>query len=162
MSTPNLFGPRLLADGRILFRLWSPSAAKVDLFLTPEGLTRHFPMQRETDNWFSAIIPPPGLLPLGYFFQIDDELKVPDPASRFQLRDVHGPSLRLPSLEKQQYRLWHGRPWEETIIYELHVGTFSEFDIDWEPVKGMSAGEKNHEQLVAQLLENMEDGMIKL
>jgi maltooligosyltrehalose trehalohydrolase len=49
---------------------------------------------------------------------------VPDPASRFQPLDVHGPSEVV---DPRAYRWinanWHGRPWEETVLYEMHAGT---------------------------------------
>jgi len=61
-----------------------------------------------------------------YKFQIDGGLKVPDPASRFQPEDVHGPSEVVdPSSFGWDDQLWRGRPWEEAVLYELHVGTFS-------------------------------------
>jgi malto-oligosyltrehalose trehalohydrolase len=61
-----------------------------------------------------------------YHYQIDGGLKVPDPASRFQPNDVHGPSQVMdPSSFEWQDFAWHGRRWEEVVIYELHVGAFS-------------------------------------
>ena len=52
--------------------------------------------------------------------------EVPDPASRFQPRDVHGPSEVIdPGAFAWQDHAWHGRRWGEAVIYELHVGTFT-------------------------------------
>jgi maltooligosyltrehalose trehalohydrolase len=51
---------------------------------------------------------------------------VPDPASRCQALDIHGPSIVCDPLDFCWHdNNWLGRPWEETILYELHVGTFS-------------------------------------
>jgi 1,4-alpha-glucan branching enzyme/maltooligosyltrehalose trehalohydrolase len=52
--------------------------------------------------------------------------EVPDPASRHQPEDVHGPSevVDLTSFEWKAHD-WSGRPWEESVIYELHVGSFT-------------------------------------
>jgi maltooligosyltrehalose trehalohydrolase len=37
---------------------------------------------------------------------------------------VHGPSEVIdPRAYTWQHAHWHGRPWEETVLYELHVGT---------------------------------------
>ena len=48
---------------------------------------------------------------------------MPDPASRFQPQDVHGPSEVIdPRAYRWEHTNWHGRPWEETVLYELHVG----------------------------------------
>lgn len=61
-----------------------------------------------------------------YQFRIDGELAVPDPASRFQPRDVHGPSEVIdPAAYAWLDAGWRGRPWRETVLYELHVGTFT-------------------------------------
>jgi maltooligosyltrehalose trehalohydrolase len=61
-----------------------------------------------------------------YYFRIDSEREVPDPASRFQPRDVHGPSEVIDPLAFDWRDLaWRGRPWEEAVIYELHVGAFT-------------------------------------
>ena len=56
-------------------------------------------------------------------YKIDGDLLVPDPASRFQPEDVHGPSLVVdPSAYDWSDASWTGRPWEETVLYEVHVG----------------------------------------
>jgi malto-oligosyltrehalose trehalohydrolase len=61
-----------------------------------------------------------------YRYRIDGGPLVPDPASRLQPADVHGPSQVLdPGAFDWQDHDWRGRPWEETILYELHLGTFS-------------------------------------
>jgi malto-oligosyltrehalose trehalohydrolase len=61
-----------------------------------------------------------------YSFRIDDGREVPDPASRFQPQDVHGQSEVIdPAAFDWQDGDWHGRPWEEAVIYELHVGAFT-------------------------------------
>jgi malto-oligosyltrehalose trehalohydrolase len=57
---------------------------------------------------------------------------VPDPASRYQPDDVHGPSVIVdPRSYAWQARAWRGRPWHEAVLYELHVGAFTpEGDFD--------------------------------
>ncbi len=61
-----------------------------------------------------------------YKYLIDDVVAVPDPASRFQPEDVHGPSEIVdPNSFDWSDENWQGRPWEEAVIYELHVGAFS-------------------------------------
>jgi malto-oligosyltrehalose trehalohydrolase len=60
-----------------------------------------------------------------YAFVLPDGATVPDPASRAQVEDVHGPS-RLVDPSAYRWRTdWQGRPWEEAVICELHVGTFT-------------------------------------
>jgi maltooligosyltrehalose trehalohydrolase len=63
-----------------------------------------------------------------YRFRLDDGLAVPDPASRAQSGGVHGWSV-LVDPESYPWRSpeWRGRPWEETVLQELHVGTLGGF-----------------------------------
>jgi maltooligosyltrehalose trehalohydrolase len=61
-----------------------------------------------------------------YQFVLDDGMRVPDPASRFQPADVHGPSEVIDqSAYRWRDREWRGRPWDEAVVYELHVGCFT-------------------------------------
>ena len=54
-------------------------------------------------------------------------MRVPDPASRQQADSVHGPSVVVDPLAYQWRSAgWRGRPWTEAVLYELHVGTFSD------------------------------------
>ena len=114
-----LFGPRLTKGGA-QFRLWAPSAKRVDVLLEkPHALTR------VKDGWFSADIASarPGTR---YRFRIDDEIDVPDPASDFQPEDVFGPSEVIDHAAfAWQATDWRGRPWQEAVIVEAHVGTFT-------------------------------------
>ena len=57
---------------------------------------------------------------------MEDGTSVPDPASRYQPKDVHGPcQVTDPRCYAWQDGEWRGRPWNEVILYELHVGTFT-------------------------------------
>ena len=60
-----------------------------------------------------------------YCFVLPSGLTVPDPASSFQPDDVHGPSEVIDYSGWPGNPHWKGRPWEEAIIYELHVGAFT-------------------------------------
>ncbi|ODN68959.1 Malto-oligosyltrehalose trehalohydrolase [Methylobrevis pamukkalensis] len=52
---------------------------------------------------------------------------MPDPGSRFQPDDVLGPSEVVdPAAFAWEDAGWTGRPWHEAVIYELHVGTFTQ------------------------------------
>jgi malto-oligosyltrehalose trehalohydrolase len=113
------FGPELAADGAT-FRLWAPAAKSVELLL--DRPTR---MEAQTDGWRTLAVVGAGA-GTRYRFRIDGELEVPDPASAFQPDDVMGPSEVI---DHAAYRWragdWRGRPWEEAVILELHVGTFT-------------------------------------
>ena len=104
------------------FRLWAPAHARIDLVLDK---TPARPMQTLADGWHELTLPEasPGMR---YRFRLPDGLEVPDPASRFQPEDVHGPSQVIdPAAYAWQADDWHGRPWHEAVIYELHIGAFT-------------------------------------
>jgi maltooligosyltrehalose trehalohydrolase len=113
------FGARPTQDGTS-FRLWAPAARRVDLLLQEPQ-----PMQRSDDGWFLADV---AGISAGarYKFRIDGEIDVPDPASAFQPDDVSGPSEVIDHAS-YQWRAgeWRGRPWQETVLIETHVGTFT-------------------------------------
>jgi maltooligosyltrehalose trehalohydrolase len=119
------FGSEILADGRVRFRLWAPGAKRVSVCLGSGAARAELQMAAEADGWFGLVTE---LATSGtrYRFRIDDGQEVPDPASRFQPEDVHGASEVIdPHDWAWQDRQWCGRPWEEAVIYELHVGSFS-------------------------------------
>jgi malto-oligosyltrehalose trehalohydrolase len=119
------FGAELQEDGRVHFRLWAPGARQVDLCLEQETAETLLPMVADPEGWFT-LCTESAASGSRYRYRIDGKLRVPDPASRFQPDDVHGPSQVL-NPQDWQWRDsdWRGRPWEEAVIYELHVGTFS-------------------------------------
>ncbi|HEY6248777.1 MAG TPA: alpha-amylase family glycosyl hydrolase, partial [Candidatus Angelobacter sp.] len=118
------FGAECTPDGQVRFRLWAPKARRINLCLARETEDRCLPLTA-TDGWFE-LITDLAAPETRYQFEIDGGLKVPDPASRFQPDDVHGPSEVVdPSSFAWGDQLWRGRPWEDAVLYELHVGTFS-------------------------------------
>ncbi|AZC37357.1 malto-oligosyltrehalose trehalohydrolase [Pseudomonas chlororaphis] len=105
---------------RTRFALWAPDARHVSVELQDRP---SLPMLPQANGWFMVI----GRCPPGtrYRFNIDERIRVPDPASRAQDGDVHGPSLVVdPRAYRWQHPHWQGRPWHQAVIYELHVGVF--------------------------------------
>lgn len=118
------FGTSFRQDGQVRFNLWAPQREAVDLSLQRGGDEIVLPMEPEPAGWFRLDTDQAAAGDL-YCFRID-ELCVPDPASRFQPRDVHGPSQIVdPQAFDWQDHDWTGRPWEEAVVYELHVGSFT-------------------------------------
>lgn len=118
------FGAEVREDGSVRFRLWAPKASHVDLCL--EGKEKDpLPLSKLDGGWFELITPDAG--PGSHYrFQIEGNSQVPDPVSRFQPHDVHGPSEIIdPRSFDWKDDPWRGRPWEEAVLYELHVGTFT-------------------------------------
>src|SRR3569833_631789 len=111
------FGPVLDANG-VTFRLWAPAARAVELI--SDGTTG----MRKHGEWFEARI---GGARDGtrYRFRVDGEIEIPDPGSHFQPHDVHGPSEVIDHAYAWQCPDWRGRPWEDAVFSEIHVGTFT-------------------------------------
>ena len=111
-------GPERLEGSRTRFRLWAPDAQSVSLVISG-GET--LPMQQGENGWYSIVANAEA--GTRYSFLIDDELTVPDPASRAQSADVHDASVLVdPDAYQWRNRSWQGRPWHEAVLYELHVG----------------------------------------
>ena len=118
------WGADILHDGGARFRLWAPALDAVSLRAGEAGPAE--PMARSADGWFELAT---DLIKVGesYLFQLPNGMTVPDPASRAQRHNVHGPSVLIdPAAYEWHSGNWHGRPWEEAIIYELHTGTFTQ------------------------------------
>jgi maltooligosyltrehalose trehalohydrolase len=113
------------------FRLWAPSQARVDLDLDGEIVT----MTRGDHGWHEI----DGRAPAGsrYRFRIGGKT-VPDPRARLQ--DKNWCIVTDPDAYRWRDAGWRGRPWEETVFYELHAGLMGGF-------KGI----ENHLRLLAEL-----------
>jgi len=106
-----------------MFRIWAPSCEKVALEI--EGQPAQL-MTRHADGLFEVTADATG--GTRYVFRVRDDLTVPDPASRWQPYDVHGPSVVVDPLQYcWRCTNWRGRPWEEAVIYEIHVGIYGGF-----------------------------------
>ena len=117
------FGACLLADGRTRFRLWAPAQDAVSVAL--EGGPK-LPMARSPDGWFEAVAPCAATS--RYRYCLADGTLVPDPASRLQSDDLHGPSVVTdPRAYAWRNGGWLGRPWREAVLYELHAGILGGF-----------------------------------
>lgn len=120
------FGAEILADGRVRFRLWAPSAERVELCLRDAEPDTALTMVAEADGWWGLVTTQARPWSL-YAYRVNDQLHVPDPASRYQPNDVHGASQVVdPTSFDWGDADWQGRPWHEAVIYELHVGTFTQ------------------------------------
>lgn len=111
------FGPQPLPGGGTRFRLWAPGQDSVTLevagaeplAMTPRG-----------DGWFELDT---GHGPGTRYRYGVDGMSVPDPASRLQDLDIHDVSVvAAPDAFAWKHAAWPGRPWHETVLYELHVG----------------------------------------
>src|SRR4051812_30964652 len=121
MSASNPHGALIGRDGSVTFRLWAPACARVQLELLGAG---DLPMTARGDGWHE-LNPGEAVAGSRYRFVLPNGMRVPDPASRYQPEDVHGRSEVIDPSQWQWSQEWKGRPWEEAVIYELHVGAFT-------------------------------------
>ncbi len=119
------FGAECCENGSVRFRLWAPKARSVDLLLC-DANSLTLSLSPQSEGWFE-IVTNKAAASSRYFYLIDDRVKVPDPASRFQPSDAHGPSEVInPAAFDWEDQAWRGRPWEEAVIYEIHAGAFTD------------------------------------
>lgn len=120
------FGAQVLAGGQVRFRLWAPAARRVELVLeSAAGPARRLPLEKCAGGWVE-LATAEARAGSRYRFCLDGETPVPDPASRRNPRGVHGPSEVVdPEAFEWTDHDWRARPWQESVVYELHVGTFT-------------------------------------
>lgn len=116
-----------LSNNGVCFRLFAPAfrEATSPVALVLEGTSEPLPMHTAGDGWHEVTT---SLAHTGsrYRFRLPDGTPVADPASRFQPQDVHGPSEVIdPFVYTWSDADWHGRPWAEAVLYELHIGAFT-------------------------------------
>ena len=111
------------ADGSWEFLLWAPQSRSVSLHLVRGK--RAGADGTVSCGYHRAIVKTlePGS---EYFYQLEGERELPDPASRFQPKGVHGPS-QIVDLEAFPWtdHGWKGPTLERSVFYELHVGTYT-------------------------------------
>ena len=98
-------------------RVWAPHAARVEVV----GAGDRIELEHRGDGWFAGEHPYEE-----YFFSVDGGEPRPDPRSMSQPRGITGPSRVV---DHEGFRWsdssWTGRPLPSSVVYELHVGTFT-------------------------------------
>ena len=117
------WGPELRAGADTRFGLWAPDRDAVTLEIDGAPSVA---MERDGEGWFSATAP--AAAGTRYRFRLDDDLIVPDPASRLQSGGVHGWSVVVDPFFTWSATEWRGRPWEEMVLLEVHAGTLGGFE----------------------------------
>jgi maltooligosyltrehalose trehalohydrolase len=116
-------GARPLQNGGSSLAVWSPTSRRVHV-------------QKESDGSRHRLDPAPGgyhwaILPQfkagdHYRLVFDDGPPLPDPASRYQPDGVHGASEIIDCEFAWTDLDWAGVPIEDWVIYEMHIGAFTE------------------------------------
>jgi len=111
----------------VFFRTWATGKKNVSLVVFGDNgsVVREIAMKRERSGYYSAVDAASSSGTL-YKYRLDGNV-VPDIASRYQPQGVHGPSQVV---DGRSFR-WTDTGWKpatlhELVIYELHVGTFTQ------------------------------------
>ncbi|WP_210528380.1 alpha-amylase family glycosyl hydrolase [Rubellimicrobium arenae] len=113
------WGAEPLGDGLWRFALWAPGADAVAVEI---GDARHG-MERGPDGFWRTT--QTARADDAYAFVVDGR-PTPDPLARAQLGlDLKGPSRLVDPRRHAWTSEWPGRPWEEAVLYELHIGTLT-------------------------------------
>lgn len=120
-------GAQVTPEG-VIYRVWAPQVRNLAvLVLSDSGaILREISMEAGGADWFAGR-DPSGRAGDRYRYRIDGGDSFPDPASRWQPRGVHEASVVV---DPETYR-WRDKAWSrpelrDLVIYELHIGTFSE------------------------------------
>jgi maltooligosyltrehalose trehalohydrolase len=107
--------------GRSAFRVFAPGKHGVAVVLQDGGRT--VPLLGDELGWWSGAT---ARLPHGtlYWLEVDGR-RLPDPASRRQPQGVHGASMVV-DVQPARSPGWRGVKMEDAIVYELHIGTFTD------------------------------------
>ncbi|WP_187264108.1 malto-oligosyltrehalose trehalohydrolase [Pontibacter beigongshangensis] len=107
------------------FTVWAPEAEQVEVILkSPHHAT--LLLQRESFGYWTGALE--NVLPgATYVYRLNGKMERPDPASHSQPDTVHTASEVIDHKNFEwKDQDWKVLPLEKYIIYELHVGTFSE------------------------------------
>jgi maltooligosyltrehalose trehalohydrolase len=117
-------GATYFDDGRCQFSVWAPHVEQLEVQLLSPTRER-LPLEKDNLGYHvgaSATVPPGSR----YFYRLNGIKERPDPASRFQPEGVHGPSEVLDAKFSSDNDGWNGLALRDFVIYELHVGTYTE------------------------------------
>ncbi|MGD9614163.1 MAG: malto-oligosyltrehalose trehalohydrolase [Alphaproteobacteria bacterium] len=119
--------------GGVHFRIWAPRVREIAVEIQDAiGGAHPIPLQAEAGGYWSALVAEarPGMR---YGFRTDTlDTLLPDPVSRFQPEGPHGPSEIVdPTTFGWTDQGWRGRKREEMVVYEMHVGSFTQ-EGSWE------------------------------
>jgi maltooligosyltrehalose trehalohydrolase len=122
-------GAEYLGEGRTRFEVWAPLATRVELLLY--GPDEVLEMRHGERGSFTVCGEGvrPGRMYRYRLHRPDGVIDRSDPASRFQPEGVHGPSQVVDSdafVWDEGDGAWPGLPLPRYVLYEVHVGTFTQ------------------------------------
>lgn len=119
-----IVGSEYMGNGRCRFTVWAPEKKSMTLHLV-------HPQEQEIEmdcaewGYYTAEIEAASP-DIRYYYQPDGEKDFPDPASHYQPEGVHGPSEVVDhGAYTWRDTNWKNLPFQDLVLYELHVGTFT-------------------------------------
>ena len=113
-------GARPSGPSSTTFTVWAPATETVEVRGSGESVV----LTPAADGYHRGSAPwGPGAL---YRYVLDGGSELPDPASRAQPDGVHGPSQVVDLTYSWSDEHFHAGPVREWVLYELHIGTFTE------------------------------------
>ncbi|MCW2827768.1 MAG: maltooligosyl trehalose hydrolase [Marmoricola sp.] len=108
------------------FDVWAPRPERVRLSVSSSAGDDILEMSRGADGWWTPVGPvPEGEVDYGYLVD-DSDTALPDPRSRRQPHGVHERSRTFDAAAfTWSDERWTGRQLAGSVIYELHLGTFT-------------------------------------
>lgn len=108
------------------FRVWAPDCKQVHVEINTDRTSISHELVRDHQGYHSATVPQARANDC-YQFLLDGDTTRPDPASRYQPRGVHSVSQIInPRDFPWTDQNWQGIEKRDLVIYELHVGTFTQ------------------------------------
>ena len=123
-ATEKRLGVTYVPSSGAEFLVWAPNSRSLGIRVVGRK-DKYVPMEPLERGYHYALLE--DLCPGDrYLFRLEDGRELPDPASRFQPESVHGPSqivdvVSFPWTDQG----WRAKPLEESVFYELHVGTYT-------------------------------------
>jgi len=120
------YGPKFVGPNQCRFSVWAKSRNRMKLELRKSGQITQHKMERDDDGFFSVTIDDVNHGD-DYRFVLNRNTQRPDPAAHFYSHDVHG---WCKVINHDQYTWqqpdWQGLEKNDLVIYELHIGTFTQ------------------------------------
>ena len=119
-------GASIVEEEVVRFKVWAPLKKSVSVLFPSRRTGEKLVLQQDRWGYFEGSEESVSGAER-YLYLLDGERALPDPASRFQPDGVHGPSLVVdPDSFPWEDDAWIGITLENFIIYEIHVGAFTE------------------------------------
>lgn len=124
MNFRSALGATYLGGDECGFLVWAPLINQVEVH-TLSPAERVVPLEKVSRGYHHGVVH--GVQPgTRYLYRLNGNTERPDPASKFQPEGVHGPSQVIDPCFAWEEPHWSGIPFSNYVIYELHVGTFTD------------------------------------